>query len=147
MAIISGYFLSSLKSKWIESAPKFLNNLGMTAIMALLIFPLTTKVRRDSIIHDYIETKAKEVDKKEWLIVDASYPYFSLANLVSFEFSGNVYNGDIQSALEKINSPGQIHILMSKENKELFDKLRPDLITPLIKHHYPSKNIFLIRKK
>lgn len=96
-AITAAYALNSfLKEGWFEKIRKGTMYLFLVTSLTLLVFPLTTKTRRDKIIHKSLEiTKGLKKQPNVWVTIDSSYSFFALANLIGFEIDGEVVNQDL----------------------------------------------------
>lgn len=84
------FFLSDSR---VEKIKKGVLYLFVATSMALLVFPLTVGIRRDKPIFEILKmTKGLEKKPNLWLTIDGAYPFYSLANLIGFELSGEVVN-------------------------------------------------------
>ncbi len=93
-AIIAANGLSFfLNSKKLENIKRAVLYLFVATSLTLLIFPLTVETRRDKPIFDILKiSKGLKRQPDLWLTINGSYPFYSLANLVGFELSGEVVN-------------------------------------------------------
>jgi 4-amino-4-deoxy-L-arabinose transferase-like glycosyltransferase len=116
-AITVAYAVNSfLKEGWFEKIKKGTMYLFLLTSLTLLIFPLTTKVRRDKIIHKSLGiTKGLKKQPNVWITIDSSYSFFALANLIGFEMDGEVVNRDLKWLKSYLN--GQARLEFESESK------------------------------
>lgn len=93
LAALAGYGLYQTCEKFKDKFSHIFNKLVVITLLVFLIFPVTTKVKRDPEIFK-IREAVKLMGKlpKNWGVVDGVYPYWSLHNLNSFEDHTNTYN-------------------------------------------------------
>jgi 4-amino-4-deoxy-L-arabinose transferase-like glycosyltransferase len=92
MAVLAAYPITS----WVSGRQVYiygcLKVLIVIGALVLLIFPLTTKTRRDKEIFKVFEVVEKlENQPNSWGIIDSSYDFFRLANLLGFHNYNNAY--------------------------------------------------------
>ncbi len=91
LAICAGYVLSELKI--FEKVQSFYRGAVVLVTLILLIFPVTTEIRRDKELYQIKEVlELKGIKPKMWKNVDMVYPYWSLNNWASFHDMGLVKN-------------------------------------------------------
>jgi len=93
MGIMGGHFLNELlPEKLLNRVVRFFNWFIPVTALCLLIFPLTTKVRRDREIfslRDNFESIGFKPTK--WTIINEGYPYYALAALNEWEDGSLTY--------------------------------------------------------
>jgi 4-amino-4-deoxy-L-arabinose transferase-like glycosyltransferase len=93
-ALAAGEFVSKIAKKWDEKLTFSIKILGPILALVLLIFPLTTKIKRDK---ELFKTKevvgGLNVKPNAWAIIGESYPFFAATNFFAYYDHAEVYRG------------------------------------------------------
>jgi hypothetical protein len=122
--MIAGYFIhETLKDSWRLKIKKVLSVLVPVAAVVLLVFPLTTKIRRDPEIFSLKESLTqKKLNPTRWTIVANGYPFYALASLNEWVDGSLTY----QDATPKKYECSNCVFLVKNEVKRDFLTLNPD---------------------
>lgn len=92
IAISAGWFLADKLGDKSRAWIPWVRNFAIVATLVFAIFPVAKKIRRDPEIYKLLElTRAMQNPPKVWLNTDGVYPYYAMANLLSFEGDAHVY--------------------------------------------------------
>ena len=123
MAIVGGNFLEEVLGENAKrKIQKFLSFLIPVSALCLLIFPLTTKIRRDPEIFVIKKAlKERELFPKKWTIVANGYPFYALAALNEWIDGSLTY----QKANPEVNNCSDCVFLVKNETLLKFKNLNP----------------------
>ena len=86
MAALAGYTALKLSKKWKQYLHTTLKIFSLILALILLIFPITTNIRRDVNIFKILNlTEYLPSKPKHWIIVNDSLPYFNTAGVLAWE--------------------------------------------------------------
>ncbi|MFT6069544.1 MAG: 4-amino-4-deoxy-L-arabinose transferase-like glycosyltransferase [Bacteriovoracaceae bacterium] len=161
-AMTAAYALNSLlKEGWFEKVRKGTMYLFLLTSLTLLIFPLTTKTRRDKVIHKSLEiTKGLKKQPNVWVTIDSSYSFFALANLIGFEIDGEVVNKDLNWLKSYLSGDAELKFKSESaidwSNKEFifllrktdFEKIKSIVNNKLVSIvYFKAKDLILLVRK
>lgn len=127
MGMVAGYFIhETLKDSWRLKIKKFLSVFVPVSAVVLLVFPLTTKVRRDPEIFAIIENfNQKDLKPLKWTIVGGGYPFYALASLNEWQSGSLTYQ---EATAKKVNCTSCV-FLVKNEVLPSFRSLNPEFVT------------------
>ena len=131
LAFLAAYSLQGLGDKIVLKIKTCYRGLAVLVVLILLIFPLTTSIKRDREIYklkSYFEMA--NTTPKQWKIVNGVYPFWSLNNLASWHDLGVVQSVS-KNSLKTIEE-GDVVLIDSSVWKEIKMKVSGDF-TPLYK--------------
>lgn len=111
LAGLAGYFLASLKIKVQRHCALGIKILGVLAVLSLLIFPLTTKERRNQELFKLLrwtslqKTLENEVD--HLVMVGQSYDFYRFISVVEFDTSLKTYRLTLPQLMKIVTSQGK----------------------------------------
>ena len=116
-AFLAAYPVSFLSSKVIKKIYQGFIFVTVTMALLLLIFPLTTEIRRDPEIFEIRKlTDLMPVKPDTWGVVSDVYPYWALANLNGFHDHSNTLSltaPDLLSIIEQEDGKNWIFLIPS----------------------------------
>jgi 4-amino-4-deoxy-L-arabinose transferase-like glycosyltransferase len=131
LAFLAAYSLKNINEKVEIKIKNFYQGLVILVTLVLLIFPVTTKTKRDKEIYKLKNIfEQTQIAPKVWKIIDGVYPFWSLNNLTSWHDLGLVQ----QVKLDKFTVNLDHEVILISENNWL--KIKPqyqDRLFPLYK--------------
>ena len=129
-AAVAAFPLSRLSENFHRYYSYFFKRVFCVVALALLIFPLTTEIKRDKELFTTLDImKLLPKRPSHWIVVNDVYPYYSLVNLMSWLDYGEVRSKSLLEIAGHIENKNTLSptieswaVLMKREDVQALEK-------------------------
>lgn len=149
LAVMAGYFFFERNNEFQNKIYSGLRILVPVVALVLLIFPLTTKIRRHKEVFKTLEVlRLYDHSPRAWYVVDDAIEYYSTSSLSSLEMKANPRRINSSDYLKLLNKQVELENMLGFVSGSFYSKYQGvlDKLGLSVLLELPQKDVFILVK-